>query len=284
MEESLYDNIIDLDLDLNQLFLLENTNNNPTNNNGVNFCIEDNNPISLNQFNVNSTPVMNNNNSNSNTLFPNMTTIPTNIQQSNSNLPQITIKREPMSPHPSYVDRIQRSNSKACHEQIRPYQSPLTSPGTVLNSPGTSTLSPSMTTNVDGSRVFTSNGAVVVDESKIKRMLRNRESAEKSRQKRKERVDELEAELPSLNTQYANALMDVAKLEAENDALKEELEAMNKIIRESPFLSQLLNTVAQVSAVVFLHNLAVATQAQVVRSQTPPISVQRPIQLVSQTM
>ncbi|KAH3761782.1 hypothetical protein Pelo_6377 [Pelomyxa schiedti] len=89
--------------------------------------------------------------------------------------------------------------------------------------------------------------SVQEDIKRQQRVMKNRVSAEKSRQRRKDETDDLEQQVQLLEQEYANLSLRCAQVQAEGDVLREQLAHTQQMIRDSPFLSSLLVLVAQVA-------------------------------------
>jgi uncharacterized coiled-coil DUF342 family protein len=66
-----------------------------------------------------------------------------------------------------------------------------------------------------------------------KRLIKNRESAQASRQRKKEYVDELEAEITSLKNQNSILTQQVHSLVTENMSLKNELQQLHTLVKKT---------------------------------------------------
>eukprot|EP01112_Ceratiomyxa_fruticulosa_P007576 TRINITY_DN1970_c1_g1_i2.p1 TRINITY_DN1970_c1_g1~~TRINITY_DN1970_c1_g1_i2.p1 ORF type:complete len:351 (+),score=89.63 TRINITY_DN1970_c1_g1_i2:177-1229(+) len=73
-----------------------------------------------------------------------------------------------------------------------------------------------------------------------KRLIKNRESAQLSRQRKRDRVDELEAIIKDLDTVHTKLDSEVKQLEGDHIILKAELNQLMSVIRDSPQLSSLM--------------------------------------------
>lgn len=73
-----------------------------------------------------------------------------------------------------------------------------------------------------------------------KRLIKNRESAQLSRQRKRDRVDELEVIIKDLNTVHTKLDGKVKQLEGDHIILKAELNELLSVIRDSPTLSRLM--------------------------------------------
>jgi predicted nucleic acid-binding Zn-ribbon protein len=76
-----------------------------------------------------------------------------------------------------------------------------------------------------------------------RRLIKNRESAQQSRRRKKDRVDELETIVEDLNGINKTLNTKLSDLEAESTILKAEVSQLVGVIRDSPALSDLLRNV-----------------------------------------
>jgi hypothetical protein len=75
-----------------------------------------------------------------------------------------------------------------------------------------------------------------------RRLIKNRESAQASRQRKKNYVGTLEAQVASLANENANLKERITSLATENARLKEEVSFLNDLIKKTPGLSTLFNS------------------------------------------
>lgn len=80
--------------------------------------------------------------------------------------------------------------------------------------------------------------------NKQKRLIKNRESAQQSRRRKKSLIDTLEGEVGELEKVNKTLTIQLKDLEADNVILKAEVAQMFTVIRDSPVLSKLLLDVA----------------------------------------
>jgi len=98
-----------------------------------------------------------------------------------------------------------------------------------------------------------------------RRLIKNRESAQQSRQRKKGRVDELEHVVEELNGVNKSLNEKLNNLEAESTILRAEVAQLVGVIRESPMLSGLLRNVASILIFYALQ----ASKAQEQKSFSP---------------
>jgi len=108
--------------------------------------------------------------------------------------------------------------------------------------------------------------------NKQKRLIKNRESAQQSRKRKKSLIDTLEGEVSELEKINKTVTSQLKDLEADNVILKAEVAQMFTVIRDSPVLSKLLLDVASLLVLYTishskknlpkLHSLPVVKQLQ----------------------
>lgn len=77
---------------------------------------------------------------------------------------------------------------------------------------------------------------------KQRRLIKNRESAQASRQRKKSYIEKLEQKVQSLATTNATLKQQITSLQSENNSLKEEVVYLQNVIKKTPGLSTLFNT------------------------------------------
>eukprot|EP00727_Mastigamoeba_balamuthi_P013090 m51a1_g8403 hypothetical protein (239) ;mRNA; r:242013-243220 len=126
------------------------------------------------------------------------------------------------------------------------------------------------------------------EEKRMRRVMRNRASAVASRQRRKDRVAELTDIISASQRTYADNVLQLARLEAEHNALKKELEEVRKMIWGSPVLSRMLSGVLQVAAALLARNVALTALATsgttagkeaIAQAQAQSLSTLMPVQM-----
>jgi len=110
---------------------------------------------------------------------------------------------------------------------------------------------------------------------KQRRLIKNRESAQQSRRRKKDLVDKLERVVGDLAAVNKNINAKLQELEAQNTILKAEVSQLYGVIRDSPILSKLLNNVTS----MLVYNAMQATEAKKITSliSSLPQSQQNPI-------
>eukprot|EP00727_Mastigamoeba_balamuthi_P011735 m51a1_g7184 hypothetical protein (215) ;mRNA; r:90352-91151 len=93
------------------------------------------------------------------------------------------------------------------------------------------------------------------EERRRKRMERNRKSAVASRQRRKDRVAELNEHIELAEKQSTDYAFLLVRLEAEQRVLMEQLEEEKKLVSGSPLLSCLLKYIMQMPTAMMARNL-----------------------------
>jgi hypothetical protein len=83
-----------------------------------------------------------------------------------------------------------------------------------------------------------------------RRLIKNRESAQASRQRKKNYVETLEAQVTNLATENANLKERITSLSTENARLKEEVMFLNDLIKKTPGLSTMFNSSLQMLSAV----------------------------------
>jgi len=94
---------------------------------------------------------------------------------------------------------------------------------------------------------ITSTRSLTGDEQKElkwqKRLVKNRESAQASRSRKKSKIDELEGVINQMNKEQQTYNAEITQLEASNKSLKEEVVHLHNLIKQSPALSNLWNNI-----------------------------------------
>jgi hypothetical protein len=102
-----------------------------------------------------------------------------------------------------------------------------------------------------------------------RRLIKNRESAQLSRRRKKERIDELEEAVTKLAHVHGRLDTQLKSLQHENTILKAEVAQLMSVIRDSPVLSGLL---VNVTSWVVLYSIAQAIRKHGIKqAEIPPI-------------
>jgi len=105
---------------------------------------------------------------------------------------------------------------------------------------------------------------------KQRRQVKNRESAQLSRQKKKDYILELERKVEDLKATYNQLSTNITALTAENKTLMTEVDNLTNVIKNSPFLSNIL---LNLTSMVVLLSLCKSIPKSKIRPTLPVIPV-----------
>lgn len=110
-----------------------------------------------------------------------------------------------------------------------------------------------------------------------RRLIKNRESAQQSRKRKKDKVGDLETLVAQLETINEERKSRLEEIQAENVILKAEVSQLVNVIKDSPALSSLL---MNVTSWMVMFTLSKAAKVQNVQNATIPAIIQQKMQMI----